>query len=96
MNYYVAPTSSIDIVKEKSHGMAEVTITLMPTGPVIETVQPNYISGVSDLSSGKKNPGMSYCEIQEKSPTITDDWIFISDSVPNQLTLNLITNINQI
>lgn len=96
MNYYVAPTSSINIINEKSHGMAEVTITLTPTGPVIETFEPNYIGGVYDLSSGKKNPGIPYCEVQEKSPSITDDWVFISDSTPSQLTLNLITNINQI
>jgi len=96
MNYNVAPTSSINIVCEKPNGTAEVTITLTPTGPVIETVQPNYISGVYDLATGKKNPGMPYCEVQEKTPTITDDWIFVSNTTPSQLTLNLITNINQI
>ena len=92
----VAPSSSINIVHKKSSAMAEVNIILTITGPVVELVQPTYISGVFDLTSGKRNPGFPYCEIQEKAPTITDDWIFISNETPNQLTLNLISNTNQI
>ena len=39
---------------------------------------------------------MSYCEIQEKKPTITDDWISISSTTKNQLSLNLKTKLKQL
>ena len=49
-----------------------------------------------DLSTNKKNPGLPYCELDEKQSTITDDWLAISANSKNQLTLNLITNLKQL
>ena len=54
------------------------------------------MSGVYDSASGKKNPGLHYCEIDNKTPTITDDWISISANTKNQLTLNLKTKLKQL
>ena len=111
MDYYVAPTSGLTIVNNNSSNSAEITISLSITGVELTFSEPTYISGVNDLSTDKKNPGMPYCEIYNKVPTITDNWKFISindlvyndgsgsqtnSSGKNQLTLNLKTKLKQL
>tara|TARA_R100000458_G_C8277205_1_gene252695 strand:- start:473 stop:760 length:288 start_codon:yes stop_codon:yes gene_type:complete len=95
MTYYAPPTYSLDIMQNNSSGTSEVNITLGLTGPTITLVNATDILGVYN-SSGKKNPIMPYCEVDNKVPTLTDSWIAISASADNELTLNLKTNLSQI
>lgn len=95
MKYFVAPTSSLQIAKKNSSNTANITIKLGLTGPDIILSNNAYVSGVYS-SSGKKNPGMNYCEIDNKIPTLTDEWLSISNTTANQITLNLTTNLTQI
>ena len=96
MKYLVAPTSGFQIVHRNTSLVSELTIKLGLVKPEIIISNSTYIGGVYDLSSSKKNPGLPYCEIDEKQPTITDDWISVSANTKNQLTLNLITNLKQL
>ena len=89
MKYYVDPTSSLEIVQNNSSGVSEITIQLGIKGPKIIIDNIANIDGVYSLSNRKKNPGMSYCEIDNKEPTLTDDWIAISSTTTNEITLNL-------
>ena len=95
MKYFVAPASSLQIAKKNSSNTANIIIKLGLTGPDITLINNAYVSGVYN-SSGKKNPGMPYCELSEKKPTITDDWVSISANSKNQLTLNLKTKLKQL
>ena len=94
MKHYVAPTSEFRIVKQAT--TAEIDIQLGPTGPEITCLNAAYIAGVYDSSTGKKNPGMPYCQVEEKTPTITDEWKPTSSSSKTQMTLNLKTKIKQL
>tara|TARA_R110002167_G_scaffold7683_11_gene36186 strand:+ start:7562 stop:7852 length:291 start_codon:yes stop_codon:yes gene_type:complete len=96
MKYLVAPTSAFEIVHRNSSNVSELTIKLGLVKPVITIKNSTYVSGVYDLSTNKKNPGIPYCEINEKQSTITDDWLAISSNSKNQLTLNLKTKLKQL
>ena len=96
MKYFVSPTSNFNIAHRNSSAVSELTIKLSLKGPVITISNSTYIDGVFDSSTNKKNPGMPYCEIQDKKPTITDDWLSISSNSKNQLTLNLKTKLKQL
>tara|TARA_R100001510_G_C7581206_1_gene154125 strand:- start:293 stop:583 length:291 start_codon:yes stop_codon:yes gene_type:complete len=96
MKYLVDKTSGLNIVHNNLSGLPEITINLSLSKAKIVLKNSAHISGVYDLNTGKKNPGMSYCEIQEKKPTITDDWISISSTTKNQLSLNLKTKLKQL
>ena len=96
MKYLVAPTSGFQITHRNSSLVSELTIKLGLVKPEITVKNSTYISGVYDLSTNKKNPGLPYCELDEKQSTITDDWLAISAYSKNQLTLNLITNLKQL
>ena len=95
MKYFVAPASSLQIAKKNSSNTANIIIKLGLTGPDITLINNAYVSGVYN-SSGKKNPGMNYCEIDNKVPTLADEWLSISSTTTNQITLNLTTNLSQI
>ena len=95
MKYFVAPTSSLEIAKKSSNNTANIIIELGLTGPNVTLINNTYVSGVYG-SNGKKNPGMNYCEIDNKIPSLTDEWLSISSSTTNQITLNLTTNLMQI
>tara|TARA_Y100001937_G_scaffold38706_1_gene55077 strand:+ start:492 stop:782 length:291 start_codon:yes stop_codon:yes gene_type:complete len=96
MKYLVDKTSGFNIVHNNPSGVSEITINLSLTKANVVLKNSTYIGGVYDLNTGEKNPGISYCEIQEKKPTITDDWISISSDTKNQLTLNLKTKLKQL
>ena len=94
MKHYIASTSEYRIVKNAT--TAEITIQLGPTGPDVTCLNASYVAGVYDSSTEKKNPGMPYCETNEKSPTITDEWNALSGSSTHQMTLNLKTKFKQL
>ena len=96
MKYLVANTSGFNIVHRNESSMSEITIKLGLVKPEIIISNSAYIDGVYDLNTNKKNPGLPYCEVEDKSPTITDDWLSISANSKNQLTLNLKTNLKQL
>ena len=96
MKHLVANTSEFRITHNNASDMAEITIQLGLKKPTVTLHNKAYVSGVYDKTSGKKNPGMNYCEVNEKTPTITDDWVSISSSTKNQLTLNLKTKLKQL
>ena len=96
MKHLVAPTSEFRITHRNSSLSSEITIKLGLSKPTIIVKNATYISGAYDSSTGKKNPGMPYCEVDDKTPTITDDWLSISANSKNQLTLNLKTNLKQL
>ena len=96
MKYFVANTSALEIIHRNSSSVSEITIQLSLSGPNITISNSTYIDDVYDISTRKKNPGMPYCELQEKKPTITDDWLAISANTKNQLTLNLKTKLKQL
>tara|TARA_R100001443_G_scaffold104862_1_gene113668 strand:+ start:7392 stop:7679 length:288 start_codon:yes stop_codon:yes gene_type:complete len=95
MTYLVSNTSALEIVQNNSSGAGEITIELGLTGPNIIITNATYVGGVYG-NNGKKNPGMPYCEVNEKIPNFTDEMVAISSATTNQITLNLDTNINQI
>lgn len=96
MKYYVAPTSEFRITHNNASSVGEITIKLGLNGPSITCVDSSHISGVYDSSSGKKNPQMPYCEIDEKTPKFTDSWVSTSASRKNQITLKLKTKLKQL
>ena len=96
MKHLVAHTSEFRISHRNKSDAAEITIKLGLSKPVITISKSTFVSGVYDSASGKKNPGLHYCEIDNKTPTITDDWISISANTKNQLTLNLKTKLKQL
>ena len=96
MKYLVAPTSELRIVHNNASASNEITIKLGLSKPTVTINKSTYIQGVYDSSSGKKNPGIPYCEVDNKESTITDEWLSISANSKNQLTLNLKTNLKQL
>ena len=96
MKHYIADTSGLRITHTNSSNHAEITINLSLVKPGVVLHNKAYIEGVYDLTTGKKNPGMHYCEVNEKRPTITDDWLPISSETQNQMTLNLKTKLKQL
>tara|TARA_R100000458_G_C8191187_1_gene184843 strand:+ start:436 stop:726 length:291 start_codon:yes stop_codon:yes gene_type:complete len=96
MKHYLATTSEFRIIHNNSSNTGEVTIQLGLSEPTVTVSNSSYISGVYDSSSGKKNPGMPYCEVDEQKPTITDEWRTISSGTKHQMTLNLKTKLKQL
>ena len=96
MKHYVANTSEFRLIHNNSSSAAEITINLSITGPKITLSNQAHISGVYDSTNGSKNPGMPYCEIDEKKPTITDEMLSISGDTQNRMTLNLKTKLKQL
>ena len=96
MKYFVSNTSGFTLLHRNESSASEITIKLGLVKPTITIKNSTYIDGVYDLNTNKKNPGLPYCEVENKTPTITDDWLSISANSKNQLTLNLITNLKQL
>ena len=96
MKHLVAPTSGFTLTHRNSTNMAEITIQLSLKKPIVTVKNSAYIEGVFDLTTGKKNPGLNYCEIDEKNPTILNDWLFVSQDSSNELTLNLKTKLKKL
>tara|TARA_R100000742_G_C4277728_1_gene99866 strand:+ start:2648 stop:2938 length:291 start_codon:yes stop_codon:yes gene_type:complete len=96
MKYLVANTSELRIMHNNASSVAEITIQLGLKKPTVTLHDKAYISGVYDKTNGKKNPGMNYCEVNEKKPIILDDWVSISSSTKNQMTLHLKTKLKQL
>ena len=96
MKHYVCPGSEFRIVQNTSSGVGEITISLNLTGPSITVTNAAYIGGAYDSSSGKKNPGIPYCQIDEPKPVFTDNWNNVSASSKKQVTLTLKSKLKQL
>ena len=96
MKHYVNDTSELRITHNNSSKVGEITIQLGIMNPIVIVKNSAYISGVYDSTTGKKNPGMPYCEIDAKVPTIKDERKAISSSTQNEMTLTLKTKLKQL
>jgi hypothetical protein len=95
MKYLVSNTSALEIVHNNSSSTANITIQLGIRRPIVTVTESTYIAGVYG-NDGTKNPGLPYCEVDEKTPNFTDNNVAVSTTTTNQITLNLDTNLMQI
>ena len=96
MRYLVANTSEFRINQNNNSGVAEIDIKLGLHKPTVTLKNKASIAGVFAVNGGKKNPGMPFCEVHEKKPTTTNEYLSVSSNTKNEITLNLKTKLKQL